>query len=54
MSSWLVTDVITCTNYRVFPQNGKPTDEVERAVLEEFGRCMKQIISSAQSGTHYL
>ena len=34
----------------VSPQNGKSVDEVERAVLEEFGRCMKQIISSAQSG----
>ena len=32
------------------PQNGKSVDEVEKAVLEEFGRCMKQIISSAQSG----
>lgn len=31
-------------------QNGKSMDEVEKAVLEEFGRCMKQIISSAQSG----
>lgn len=31
--------------------NGKSVDEVEKAVLEEFGRCMKQIISSAQSAS---
>ena len=34
-----------------FPlQSGKSVEEVERAVLEEFGHCMRQIISSAQSG----
>lgn len=30
--------------------NGKSPVEVERAVLEEFGRCMTQIINSTQTG----
>ena len=32
------------------PQSGKSVEEVEKAVLEEFGHCLNQIITSAQSG----
>ena len=46
----VVHSIYNSTNGRVSPQNGKSGDEVEKAVLEEFGRCMTQIISSAQSG----
>ena len=31
-------------------QNGKSSIEAEKAVMEEFGRCLTQIINSAQSG----
>jgi hypothetical protein len=31
-------------------QNGKSSVEAEKAVMEEFGRCLTQIINSAQSG----
>lgn len=41
------------TQHIIIPQpfqNGKSVEDVECTVLEEFGRCMKQIINSAQSG----
>ena len=44
------TAIHYCASIKVFSQSGKSVDEVERVVLEEFGRCMRQIISSAQSG----
>ena len=31
-------------------QNGKSSVEAEKAVMEEFGRCLTQIINSVQSG----
>ena len=34
----------------VVVQYGNSGVDVERAVLEEFGRCMTQIINSAQTG----
>ena len=37
----------------VLLQNGKSLEEVEYCILDEFGRCMKQIINSAQSGIVY-
>ena len=33
-----------------YSQNGQGPADVERVVLEEFGRCMSQIITSAQTG----
>jgi hypothetical protein len=51
MRRWWAVVMHKCVNCWGFPpQSGKSVEEVERAVLEEFGRCMRQIISSAQSG----
>ena len=39
-----------CSLLFLILQNGKSSVEAEKAVMEEFGRCLTQIINSAQSG----
>ena len=39
-----------CFVFFLILQNGKSNVEAEKAVMEEFGRCLTQIINSAQSG----
>ena len=45
-----ITLIICLPMNGIIVQNEKTLVDVERAVLEEFGRCMTQIINSTQTG----